>query len=406
MKIEDNVNLDRAIKRLDEDKDVLTANKEYIRQHDKYLTTRSKAKDARRKKYYDVLRFWAKIIKKDFKETTKEDIEQAVFLLNENKVLANKGKHQAPFSKMTKEQFKAILKTFYKWLEGDPDEGVYPKKVSWIKPQVVGISRAKPEYLFTEDEIMRLLGAADNPRDRAIISILYSTGCRNAELRGLNIGDVKHESKGIRLFFDGKTGRRACLTAFSVPYIESYLEHHPQKNNPSAPLFVTSEKNRTSRLSAEALRWNLRKVGKRAEITKPLYPHNYRHTRETHVSTKWSDATRCQYFGHKQGSRMVATYTHLEGKNCDDSVLSESGLKKEETESKLTPKKCHICETINASDAERCKKCKYPISLKAMKEDSIQDDERVKELILKSLDVDKLKTEIKEDVLQHLKRKK
>lgn len=62
----------------------------------------------------------------------------------------------------------------------------------------ISTSRKLPD-LFSKEEIIELLGMPDDSafgiRDRVIIELFYSTGCRIAELTGMNLLDVSLKIK-------------------------------------------------------------------------------------------------------------------------------------------------------------------------------------------------------------------
>jgi integrase/recombinase XerD len=122
-------------------------------------------------------RFWnlARYVNQDFDRLTRKDIEQLVRRIQSN-----------GFSPQTVSDHLVVIKRFWKWLEGNDEE--YPEKDKWIKPKRNLNGRAKlPEKLLTKEDVDRLLNAAAIPRDKALISVLYETGCRISELLGLRI---------------------------------------------------------------------------------------------------------------------------------------------------------------------------------------------------------------------------
>ncbi len=67
-----------------------------------------------------------------------------------------------------------------------------------------------PRFL-TEQEMERLLAAADNRRDKAILEVMYATGCRISELCSIRLEAVDFEGRSIRVI--GK-GNKECLLIF------------------------------------------------------------------------------------------------------------------------------------------------------------------------------------------------
>ena len=92
------------------------------------------------------------------------------------------------------------------------------------------------EDLLSVDEVMKLVNAAMNERDPALIMCHLDLGCRPEELLTLTVGDFVRDSWGIRVDLRrSKTFRRSPHLSFSIPYVARWLEVHPLKNDPDAP---------------------------------------------------------------------------------------------------------------------------------------------------------------------------
>lgn len=69
-----------------------------------------------------------------------------------------------------------------------------PLKTVRIKPPQIA-----PPHVISPRAIDRLVSAARNPRDVAIVELLYATGCRSSELLGIKVSDIDFESRKIRV---------------------------------------------------------------------------------------------------------------------------------------------------------------------------------------------------------------
>lgn len=164
----------------------------------------------------------------------------------------------------------------------------------------------------------------------------------------------------------------------SVPHLSNWIEHHPLKDDPEAPLWVgLRTKNYCKPLTYDCLRKLLRKIAKRAGIKKDVNPHNFRHSRATNLANWMTEAQMDEYFGWVPGSRMASVYIHLSGRSLDEVILRIYGKIKEESNEQLRKEVCPICEYENAPEAEFCLKCKRPLSLEA----ALRAEEREKELL-------------------------
>ena len=95
-------------------------------------------------------------------------------------------------------------------------------------------------------------------------------------------------------------------------------------------------------------------------MPKRVYPHLFRHTRVTHLlaNRHINEAQAKVYFGWTPDSKMLSEYSHLISGDVNKAILEMHGIKTgEEKESRLKPKQCPRCETINSKDALFCHKC-------------------------------------------------
>lgn len=110
-------------------------------------------------------------------------------------------------------------------------------------------------------------------REKAIIEFLYSTGCRVAEMVGLDLSDVDLEKGEAVVFGKGKKYRTVFLTPKCVLYIKNYLSTRTDKE---PPLFVGQLKPH-GRLNISSVGALLRDLGRKCGIEK-VHPHRFRRT--------------------------------------------------------------------------------------------------------------------------------
>ena len=143
---------------------------------------------ARVVKYAFTLKTLARMLGKGFGNATKDDVKQLVARIELSR-----------YSPWTKRDFKVALRKFYRWLKGTGD---YPEEVEWMKVSVRGWCRLMPEEILTEEEVWRLVGAAGNPRDRALVAVADSTvDVLNKTLARLNLD----ESEVITIYYGAET---------------------------------------------------------------------------------------------------------------------------------------------------------------------------------------------------------
>lgn len=312
------------------------------------------------------------LFKKPFARCTKRDVVNLIEAIE-----------RRDYSEWTKHDYKVILKKFFKWLRGTED---YPEEVKWIKTNTVR-NNSLPEELLTEEEIKAMANFAQNPRDKAFVLVLYESGCRIGELLSLRIKHVRFDSYGAVLLVSGKTGSRRVRIIASAPSLSVWLENHPFKSNPMAPLWIVlSTRNHHETMSYASVSALLRRLAKRAQISKRVNPHSFRHARATHLASKLTEAQLKELFGWVQSSDMAATYVHLSGRDVDNALLKLHGLAQNENreEEVLKVKVCPRCKEKNDPVSRFCRRCATPLDVKValdLEEKMKEKDELVAKVI-------------------------
>ncbi len=344
----------REIEKLENNKDVSEDNKKLLMKFDRYLRLNDYSK-ARRTKLMNKLRLIAEKNDINYIDATKEDIEDIVLWL----------KDRCDITETTKLDYRIVLKRFYRWL-GD---GEYPDCVKWINTTDKNKNNKLPEDMLNEDDVLRMIKSADCSRDKAFISVLWETGARIGELIDLTVGDLQDHDRGLQIVVKGKTGARRLLLIESIPHIREYLKDRPDKDNPNAPLWINIKSHKGKKTTYRGLTKILKETGNKAGINKPLNPHHFRHSRATYLANKFTESQMCQWFGWKQGSKMIAKYVHMSGRDVDTTYARIHGIEDDKEQiSKMSPKNCPRCdETISPVD-KFCSRCGLALTIESTKE--------------------------------------
>lgn len=334
----------------------------------------------------------AEFLRRDFDRATKEDIKDLV-----RRIELKQG-----YSEWTKSSYRVSIKKFYQWLSGfEWNSKEYPEKVRWIKTGVKK-DRGKIINILTEEEVKKLIDGANGVRDKALISVLYESGCRIGELLNVKMKDVEFDDYGVVMQVRGKTGPRRIRLVSSVSRLSVWIEHHPKKNDPETPLWVnTGTTNHNKAMKYTNVRKLLRDVAKKVGLKKRVNPHAFRHTRATHLASKLTEAQMDEYLGWVQGSEMPSIYVHLSGRNIDDAILKMNGLipkDKHEVEEFKT-KKCPRCFYENPPESKFCLRCRLPLDAKT----AIEFGKRKKEFMATVITPEVIEKMIEEKVRQILK---
>jgi integrase len=299
------------------------------------------------------LNIFAKKAIKDFSVMTRLDVQGIVAEVERSNL-----------SDYTKLQRKAILKQFFRWSQGENNAA------SWIKTGMKLKSKKLPENLLLESEVKRMIEAADSPRDKALIAILYDSGARIGEIGNLKIRNVVFDQYGAILEIKGKTGARRTRIMFSMEYISTWINNHPNRKNTDDYLFINvTGKNTQKQMSHDGILKAIKKAAEQAGIDKRVYNHLFRHTRATELANHLTEAQMDTHLGWVPGSHMPAVYVHLSGKDTDEAILNMYGKStKEEKLPELISRTCPRCKKENGPTSSFCAQCGLPLSLDAMQE--------------------------------------
>ncbi|MBS3782617.1 MAG: tyrosine-type recombinase/integrase, partial [Candidatus Thermoplasmatota archaeon] len=335
----------KAKENLEENDKIIDANKETLLEFDRELELNDYSK-SRRYKYLAQLPKMTNDLDVPFEEATRDDIEELIIGL----------KRRDDINDTTKNDYKKLLKRFYKWV----NDGEYPDCVSWLEINYNNNNGKLPEEMLVEEDIEELIKNAKNPRDKALISILWETGARIGELVDLTIGSIEDHEHGFKIVVDGKTGSRRIPLIESVPYLNKWLKEHSGREDKTAPLWINiGEVNTGEKMNYRAIRKMLNDVKKRSSVDKPVNPHNFRHSRATYMATRFTEAQMCEWFGWVQGSDVPSKYTHLSGRDIDSDYARLHGIEEEEDRkiSKLIPKDCPRCGESVPKEDNFCPRC-------------------------------------------------
>ena len=171
-----------------------------------------------------------------------------------------------------------------------------------------------PERLprgLTEREAAAIVRSAETVRDRAMVEVLYSTGCRAAELLGLDLPSVELDRGIVTVLGKGNRERVCLLTPSAVTSLGAWIR---LRGPLAVPAVFVSRYGR--RLSAMGL-WNvLQAIGERAGLGRPLHAHMFRHAFATHLLRGGADLHSIQVLlGHRS---LSSTQVYL---SADDESL-------------------------------------------------------------------------------------
>jgi len=213
--------------------------------------------------------------------------------------------------------------------------------------------------LVTLEQFQRLLNATDHPRLRAFLVISEETGTRPEELCATRIRDVEFHERYAQIRVNGKTGERTIPLIKSIPYLRAWLQVHPDRNNPEAPLFAIVFKGQIRFPNRGTIITMFRRLSQKTGMK--IHAYMLRHTRLTDLAERGMGEYQLKNFaGWTVDSKMASKYVHLSGRTSLKAVLEIEGITLVDHEKKpefIKTRLCPRCGETNEADATYCQKC-------------------------------------------------
>jgi integrase/recombinase XerD len=208
-------------------------------------------------------------------------------------------------------------------------------------------------------EIQKMLQGCQVPMHRLLIEFLVELKARRGEICALKIEDIQFDRYSPIVWLRGKTGERRRRIYVSKADLMAYLESHPYKDNPNAPLWITWQ---GKALRYEGIYKIVRKIAKRT-LPRDAWPHILRHTGATREARHYTDSVMMKLYRWKTPA-MVRVYSHLSMKDVDDVDLIAHGLKpaSDAEEPLIEVRRCWKCQAENGPVALYCQSCGEPIT--------------------------------------------
>jgi len=134
-------------------------------------------------------------------------------------------------------------------------------------------------------------------------------GTRPGEILSLSIKHVIFDEYGAIIKVDGKTGPRPIRLVKSTPNLSSWINVHPMRDNPDAPLWInTSPKKFGEPLSYQASYQMVKRRCQIAELPKNVNLKLFRHSEATSSANFMTEAQLRKRHGWSNTSKMPARF--------------------------------------------------------------------------------------------------
>ena len=222
------------------------------------------------------------------------------------------------YSTSTKKRFYSSIRNFLKYL--DEEENILQIKVSELRLKSI---RKLPEVLSIED-IEKMINAYKhddflNSRNKTIIDVLYSTGCRVSELCNINLSDLDLVDNSLKLKGKGSKQRIVPIGSELKVNLLKYLKIRENFiNSKGEPLFLTKSRNSLDRTAVFRI---IKNTALKASLDTNIHPHTLRHSAATHMLEGGCDLRTVQEFlGHSSVST-TQIYTKVTKEFLEEAFL-------------------------------------------------------------------------------------
>lgn len=378
--------IERYAKRIKESEEIRPRNKQLFIDFVRWLRSDATSikSESRILKYY--WHFWRilRTCTMDMDEMARHDVEKLLDDIKAARVCGGKG-----YSPATYADFQRLIKIFWKWLKGGGENS--PDEVKWIRVSEPN-SKVKAENIPTEQEIYRMRDAMRNIRDKALIMVMKESGWRVGEHLETRIKNVSFTNDGIELnVISPKTGELLwTLLIESVPWLQLWLDNHPDRKNPEAYLWATTYAGKPRRMAYGTIVKVLKDAAKRVDVKKRIHPHIFRDYRvkelllgkpEKGIGALHPETVR-RMMGW-QSMKMLERYGQFMNSDLREIYLRFSGKKQIEVKPATPPTKpCPICTYENTSEAKRCLRCARALDLNTALEDEQKRKRELADIVL------------------------
>jgi len=215
--------------------------------------------------YFCAMRNFFRTVRKSVETVTTNDIRLYLYRYKAEKRVKDS----------TIETLRIVINSFFEWCVG---EDLIPKnpcrKISTIHYQDA------ERIPMTHLELEQIRFACKEPRERALVDFLFSTGCRISEAANVRLSNIDWRENTVLIEHGkGDKQRTTYLNAKAIVSLQAYLA---TRSDDCEYLFVDSRyKRHKHKLSRKALENEIENIVSRSGIDKHITPHYFRHTAAT-----------------------------------------------------------------------------------------------------------------------------
>ena len=238
---------------------------------------------------------FAEWVRCPIKELTANDIRLYLYEYQQARKISNR----------SLDALRSCLAPFFGWAANEGHIPVNPMQT--IKPIK---HERKQRQALTQIELEYIRRACRTARERAIVEMLYSTGCRVSELCGIRLNDINWHTGEVQLLGKGSKHRTSYINAKAEVAVKEYLR---TRKHDSIYLFCNDIGG--GQMHKDMVEKMMRSISDRCEnIERRITPHILRHTSATQALKSGMPVQDIQQLlGHESiATTMIYAKTSLE----------------------------------------------------------------------------------------------
>lgn len=220
--------------------------------------------------------------------------------------------HSTEISDRSQARILSGIKAFYMFLlmtdqlDQSPAELVEAPKLGSYLPEYLEVEEI--EAIFNTFDLSK----PDERRNRAMLEVMYACGLRVSELIQLSLPNLSLESNMIRIIGKGEKMRIVPIGESAKHHLENYLKHDriniQAKKDNHQTVFLNRRGAGITRVWVFKI---VKKAAEKAEISKPISPHTFRHSFATHLVENGADLRVVQLMLGHSSITTTELYSHI-----------------------------------------------------------------------------------------------
>ncbi len=200
-------------------------------------------------------------VKKPYKDINAWDIKTYMA----NRTMVDK------ISSATLDRERGAICRYFRWLY---EQDYLPKDIGKNIEKIKVEKRLK--HAFTPIEVELIRNACRKPKEKAVIEMLLSTGCRVSELVSIKLENYDPDGGKATVIGKGNKERAIYFNSKAKVAIDNYLEVKPHSKGP----LLCGLKGPGTAMTANGIQKMIKEIAKRAKVAH-AHPHKFRRTAAT-----------------------------------------------------------------------------------------------------------------------------